>query len=86
MESPTHLIDELPTVIIGELLSYPHPSRNDSLVQKLNKVTSEFPKGPDGVEVDLAPFRLRARAFAEQLALMLEQRACTLDVPVAPSS
>ena len=32
----------------------------------LNKVTSEFPKGPDGVEVDLAPFRLRARAFAEQ--------------------
>ena len=51
-----------------------------------DKVTSEFPKGPDGVEVDLQPLHPRARALAEQLSQMLERHACTLDTPVAPSS
>ena len=52
----------------------------------LNKVTSEFPKGPDGVEVDLRPLQPRARKLAEQLSQMLERQACTLDTPAAPSS
>ena len=49
-----------------------------------NKVTSEFPKGPDGVEVDLQPLHPRARALAEQLSHMQEWHACTLDTPAAP--
>ena len=40
-----------------------------------DKVTSEFPKGSDGKEVDLAPFARRARALAKTLAALLEQRA-----------
>ena len=52
----------------------------------LNKVTSEFPKGPDGVEVELRPLQPRARRLAEQLSQMLERQACTFDAPAAPSS
>ena len=50
----------------------------------LDKVTSEFPKGPDGVEVDLRPLHPRARALAEQLSQMLERRACPVATPASP--
>ena len=41
----------------------------------LDKVTSDFPTGPDGEEVDLRPFHPRARVLAEQLSQMLERHA-----------
>ena len=53
-----------------------------------DKVTSEFPKGPDGKEVDLLPLHPRAWTLAEQLSQMMEHRAaktCQRAAPFAPS-
>ena len=38
------------------------------------KATSEFPKGPDGQEVDLVPFRKQAKRHAKQLANLVAER------------
>ena len=53
----------------------------------LNKVTSEYPKGPDGKEVDLLPFHPHARTLAEKISHMMERRAVEkASVPTAPSA
>ena len=51
-----------------------------------DKVTSEFPKGPHGKEVDLLPLHPRAWTLAEQLSQMMEQHAVKTYQRAAPSA